>query len=142
MFRLIVSEVMFRFFVFVIMVGVLNIFFILFFFIEFCSVFFFVLMFFFCFFFFFFQAEDGIRDRTVTGVQTCALPISILDVPCTDGGYHLGAIWFAARAAGASVDLSELLTGALREASSFEVGQIGRASCRGRGWVAGGGGAV
>src|SRR5207248_8447034 len=24
----------------------------------------------------FFQAEDGIRDRTVTGVQTCALPIS------------------------------------------------------------------
>src|SRR5207248_6615843 len=27
------------------------------------------------FIFFFFQAEDGIRDRTVTGVQTCALPI-------------------------------------------------------------------
>src|SRR5207248_6325080 len=27
---------------------------------------------------FFFQAEDGIRDRTVTGVQTCALPISDL----------------------------------------------------------------
>src|SRR5438128_4406823 len=27
-------------------------------------------------FFFFFQAEDGIRDATVTGVQTCALPIS------------------------------------------------------------------
>src|SRR6266542_579346 len=26
--------------------------------------------------FFFFQAEDGIRDATVTGVQTCALPIS------------------------------------------------------------------
>src|SRR2546427_4471494 len=31
---------------------------------------------FFFFFFFFFQAEDGIRDLTVTGVQTCALPIS------------------------------------------------------------------
>src|SRR5207248_3783229 len=29
--------------------------------------------------FFFFQAEDGIRDRTVTGVQTCALPISPRD---------------------------------------------------------------
>src|SRR5689334_24752196 len=29
----------------------------------------------FLFFFFFFQAEDGIRDGTVTGVQTCALPI-------------------------------------------------------------------
>src|SRR2546427_219232 len=28
-------------------------------------------------FFFFFQAEDGIRDLTVTGVQTCALPILI-----------------------------------------------------------------
>src|SRR5207253_7387812 len=28
------------------------------------------------FFFFFFQAEDGIRDGHVTGVQTCALPIS------------------------------------------------------------------
>src|SRR5256886_7820746 len=28
--------------------------------------------------FFFFQAEDGIRDLTVTGVQTCALPISNL----------------------------------------------------------------
>src|SRR5207245_4584898 len=27
--------------------------------------------------FFFFQAEDGIRDATVTGVQTCALPICI-----------------------------------------------------------------
>src|SRR5215475_5767225 len=30
------------------------------------------------FFFFFFQAEDGIRDFHVTGVQTCALPISRL----------------------------------------------------------------
>src|SRR3712207_2493336 len=30
------------------------------------------------FFFFFFQAEDGIRDIGVTGVQTCALPISVL----------------------------------------------------------------
>src|SRR5215813_6462820 len=29
----------------------------------------------FIFFFFFFQAEDGIRDADVTGVQTCALPI-------------------------------------------------------------------
>src|SRR5690349_22488783 len=32
-------------------------------------------LYFFCFFFFFFQAEDGIRDLYVTGVQTCALPI-------------------------------------------------------------------
>src|SRR6202795_3520501 len=32
---------------------------------------------------FFLQAEDGIRDRLVTGVQTCALPISKLYVPLT-----------------------------------------------------------
>src|SRR2546430_9304724 len=31
--------------------------------------------------FFFFQAEDGIRDLTVTGVQTCALPICRRRVP-------------------------------------------------------------
>src|SRR5688500_20410686 len=30
------------------------------------------------YFFFFFQAEDGIRDYKVTGVQTCALPISLV----------------------------------------------------------------
>src|SRR5688572_32552579 len=56
------------------------------------------------FFFFFFQAEDGIRDLTVTGVQTCALPICadctcpqawwdgvpferiLADVPCSASG--------------------------------------------------------
>src|SRR3989337_2932086 len=32
--------------------------------------------------FFFFQAEDGIRDATVTGVQTCALPIMIRHTRC------------------------------------------------------------
>src|SRR5699024_11765863 len=30
-----------------------------------------------CSLYFFFQAEDGIRDRNVTGVQTCALPIYV-----------------------------------------------------------------
>src|SRR5438874_3319613 len=35
----------------------------------------FVFFFIFFLFFFFFQAEDGIRDLYVTGVQTCALPI-------------------------------------------------------------------
>src|SRR5947209_9284053 len=38
---------------------------------------FFYYIFYFFFFFFFFQAEDGIRDIGVTGVQTCALPILI-----------------------------------------------------------------
>src|SRR5206468_5741896 len=36
-----------------------------------------LVFFIFFFFFFFFQAEDGIRDLIVTGVQTCALPIYI-----------------------------------------------------------------
>src|SRR2546422_10518431 len=35
----------------------------------------FMLLLYFCFFFFF-QAEDGIRDVAVTGVQTCALPLT------------------------------------------------------------------
>src|SRR5256885_7358613 len=43
-------------------------------------------------FFFFFQAEDGIRDYKVTGVQTCALPIltehqrATACGPCTEAG--------------------------------------------------------
>src|SRR5207248_8858707 len=45
--------------------------------------FFYFFYFFLFFFFFFFQAEDGIRDRTVTGVQTCALPI-FLDLRSAD----------------------------------------------------------
>ena len=41
--------------------------------------------FFFFFFLFFFQAEDGIRDDLVTGVQTCALPIWFrASAPCWD----------------------------------------------------------
>src|SRR5206468_7076514 len=38
--------------------------------------------------FFFFQAEDGIRDLIVTGVQTCALPISI-----RRNGHDTGVAW-------------------------------------------------
>src|SRR2546430_10372027 len=36
--------------------------------------------------FVFFQAEDGIRDLTVTGVQTCALPISNVRAPDRERG--------------------------------------------------------
>src|SRR5256885_7668003 len=36
------------------------------------------------FVFFFFQAEDGIRDYKVTGVQTCALPICVPDLGVDD----------------------------------------------------------
>src|SRR5690554_7688247 len=38
------------------------------------------------YFFFFFQAEDGIRDADVTGVQTCALPISRWPAPARRPG--------------------------------------------------------
>src|SRR5690348_17597218 len=51
------------YFFFVILASVISIFFL------------FVVFVIFFFFFFFFQAEDGIRDGRVTGVQTCALPI-------------------------------------------------------------------
>src|SRR6266581_8694444 len=43
--------------------------------------------------FFFFQAEDGIRDGRVTGVQTCALPISI-----RTAARRLEAAWLALEA--------------------------------------------
>src|SRR2546427_10727185 len=51
--------------------------------------FFVVMSFTFCFlfFFFFFQAEDGIRDLTVTGVQTCALPIYVEQLLLRLGNY-------------------------------------------------------
>src|SRR5205809_6379518 len=41
------------------------------------------------FFFFFFQAEDGIRDVAVTGVQTCALPIYHVRQKAIAPGRHL-----------------------------------------------------
>src|SRR5258708_17816972 len=40
-------------------------------------------------FFFFFQAEDGIRDSSVTGVQTCPLPISVFT---SDSSHRLPAL--------------------------------------------------
>src|SRR3989475_7827646 len=53
-----------------------------------------------CVVFFFFQAEDGIRDLTVTGVQTCALPICMttgvpgyyLSQAIEEGGQRLGVV--------------------------------------------------
>src|SRR5437867_7939574 len=84
-------------------------------------------------FFFFFQAEDGIRDRTVTGVQTCALPISDeIDVlSATERVEGLEDV------RGADVDRA-----ARRHQARHRAGharsrerQIGRASCRERGWA-------
>src|SRR2546430_7502716 len=86
--------------------------------------------------FFFFQAEDGIRDLTVTGVQTCALPISVLSDGVLvaaaeeerftrkkhDYEFPQHAIDFCLKAGG-------LAAGDLDYVAFFE---IGRASCRER----------
>src|SRR5437667_8583844 len=58
-------------------------------------------------FLFFFQAADGIRDRDVTGFQTCALPIlacqrlSMIGVECVARGYLAGSGWHDYRRTGA-----------------------------------------
>src|SRR5439155_12761234 len=52
------------------------------------------------FFFFFFQAEDGIRDGHVTGVQTCALPIYATAITAFGSRIHAhNPLSFAGRAA-------------------------------------------
>src|SRR5260221_7943503 len=89
--------------------------------------------------FFFFQAEDGIRDHCVTGVQTCALPIS-------EGVMSLGRAFLAAGSSSVTVSLwqvSDESTAALMEEyyrgllsgkkkSVALADEIGRASCRER----------
>src|SRR2546421_1868563 len=88
------------------------------------------------FFFFFFQAEDGIRDLIVTGVQTCALPIS--RVARDDGRERDERRRVAGPAAldreRVEVDVvaaeHDLLAGAAADA--LRLREIGRASCRER----------
>src|SRR5947207_7315076 len=63
---------------------------------------FYVLVYF--FFFFFFQAEDGIRDHCVTGVQTCALPILDRFASCSRApNLGLPTFWRSRSGIGASV---------------------------------------
>src|SRR5258708_31149926 len=89
------------------------------------------------FFVFFFQAEDGIRDDLVTGVQTCALPISApkqqnrADFVGTVLLFWRGRICIvgAARLFVGRILRSGLLPGA---GILFVFAQIGRASCRER----------
>src|SRR6266487_4811629 len=68
-------------------------------------------------FFFFFQAEDGIRDGRVTGVQTCALPISPLVVGW-GGRLHLGSVswqpWMSVAVIAAYLAFFPVAVGALR----------------------------
>src|SRR5207249_9197420 len=101
-----------------------------------------------------FQAEDGIRDRNVTGVQTCALPIlGELGLPC-DEGIVEAAVERLRRAhlledgGGASPSEGRISRRALGRKLGLVGGmmvmlplvKIGRASCRERGEGAGGGG--
>src|SRR5690606_40073437 len=100
--------------------------------------------------FFFFQAEDGIRDFHVTGVQTCALPISGARARSTEQGSQPEADgraeWSVVWQAPASLELPivfELWANAGNDDQSpfgDATHQIGRASCRERGWSATGGG--
>src|SRR2546430_11939129 len=98
---------------------------------------------------FFFQAEDGIRDLTVTGVQTCALPICI-------GALERGAGEQVQSVAIAEppVEVDRILerpaqrlrlpaTAVARAVRPREHRrEIGRASCRERGEISGGGGSL
>src|SRR3712207_7259891 len=88
------------------------------------------------FFFFFFQAEDGIRDIGVTGVQTCALPIchpsrmSIAERTISYRKYevfgrHIADTWMLAQ-------LYDIGTRDLESYGLKDIAQIGRASCRER----------
>src|SRR5437762_13177284 len=104
-------------------------------------------------FFFFFQAEDGIRDTSVTGVQTCALPIcaeGVVDVYVNDafGTAHRaeasthGIAKYAAVACAGPLVAAEIGRASGREggAGPLMAAEIGRASCRGSGgWRRGAG---
>src|SRR5256885_5043842 len=88
-------------------------------------------------FFFFFQAEDGIRDYKVTGVQTCALPISEQEFDEIVERFHALADE-SARAEQQAVDDIESAATANRAAAEDlllrvrALAEIGRASCRER----------
>src|SRR5690606_40876759 len=97
---------------------------------------------------FFFQAEDGIRDFHVTGVQTCALPIFSggnrywqyqpqIQVPIFNGGLAGGLDLAEARKVRAVAEYEKAIQTAFREVADALAGEIGRASCRERGQRAG-----
>src|SRR5690606_39437394 len=97
--------------------------------------------------FFFFQAEDGIRDFHVTGVQTCALPICFAITQFFYRADSYTGFVEAARAAGVTIPILAgiLPTTEARRLRRVEEltgvaapsGQIGRASCRERAYAAG-----
>src|SRR5690348_18365013 len=86
---------------------------------------------------FFFQAEDGIRDGRVTGVQTCALPIlgTVANRACAASSHRsretdqgAGATTFGDTDHG---------VGRRKTRPQGRAREIGRASCRERGEIAG-----
>src|SRR5699024_12005089 len=81
------------------------------------------------FVFFFFQAEDGIRDRNVTGVQTCALPIWV-------GSARNARELVLENYPQAVIEVVDTAAATVSEAATV---QIGRASCRERVDIAVGG---
>src|SRR5699024_11707081 len=93
---------------------------------------------------FFCQAEDGIRDRNVTGVQTCALPILFFPLLSLWADCLLVCLVLAAvRRAGVQFQLFHgailvgvylvlAICGSLQVAGRDFIYKIGRASCRGR----------
>src|SRR5438445_10774384 len=80
-------------------------------------------------FFFFFQAEDGIRDIGVTGVQTCALPISwlMLDTGLSRTGLARGGGPIAVEPGAREARVEHQPRGI-----AVDHPEIGRASCRER----------
>src|SRR5690606_40600425 len=93
---------------------------------------------------FFFQAEDGIRDFHVTGVQTCALPISKPPAAPLDGAGGArtrGAAGGFAGPVSAGCGAAGVAAGPYQY-STLYAAEIGRASCRERVARSGEGGSV
>src|SRR5256885_13271360 len=88
--------------------------------------------------YFFFQAEDGIRDYKVTGVQTCALPIFIPGLRADHEHPLINPLRLVSHATALSRDRMSFATYQVApRREKFKVGpllrkEIGRASCRER----------
>src|SRR5437016_8522988 len=92
--------------------------------------------------FFFFQAEDGIRDWSVTGVQTCALPISTKvftnETASAPASWAICAIWAMLLTLGESFTMSgrrdirlAVFTSSSRDRGRSEERRVGK-ECRSR----------
>src|SRR5258708_9979426 len=77
--------------------------------------------------FFFFQAEDGIRDDLVTGVQTCALPICIAtvgEVGAQEHRFRAGKIGTLALFVPGNADAFDRRTGSAQQERALEVIEV------------------